>query len=885
MSCRVFVLALLLSIVNLASAEWYTVNTIGLPQSLIAGQEYDNVSLVITNTTQSVATITSAVTAVPKGFPTNSVNDCTSVTLAPQASCVLATAAIYRAASDSVATWAATVNDGFETFPKQVNLSVTTGLDASISQLPANMSVGQKEPVQIDVLNTAATDVQGLDVRLPNIAGLTYASNTCAAMTILKAGANCQVQGTFEPVQGATGVISVDASVSDSSGRSIKLQTNTNVSAVSVSGEAIYPNGNVSIGGSEKFRYVFKNTSDANAADVSVTLPDDTGLVIEHNGCEIATLNAGKRCEIKMIYTPPEPGSANAELHSFTAVLKYEEGNDVEATHEVTISPVPVNGDVSAAKGNVAIGGTPDTFTYTFTNTGAAAATGVTIQEPQEPGFVIDAVKTTCSTGTDIPATKSCRIVASYTPPVDAQGKHIFRVILGYAEGGDAVVTHTSEVSAVPVTASVLAPSSSVNIGDTDYFTYYFYNDGTSATSGVKVTFPQVTEPGFAVINDACTGQATPGGEYCLVEAKYTPPVGTLPGQHIFTAVYQYAEGGDLVANHTSNVLPAALIPLVGVASPALANVTPGETENFIYYFQNDNDTNVAIDKVIKPTDKRLTYGASTCTSEIAANSSCSIEVSFTPLATDTGEQDFSARLLYQSGEVSATHIAFVGSPSLLAYATPTDSSIGTGDSDVFSYVFQNYGATMPITNVHVDLPINVPGLVIDTNGCTGVETLEPGEGCQIDATYTAPTDPAPVLGVPLSLPARFSFGNNGDAVVVTHKVTVNTVPVAGESAPTYITAKNQQDVPITYTFYNLSKVNSVQGIKIKPPINANTTVVSDSCVGAPLLVNGSCELKVMFHAEADGANAVHILEANFYYTEHGTVPIKATCVVQVPPR
>ncbi|MSP52991.1 MAG: hypothetical protein EXR81_01900, partial [Gammaproteobacteria bacterium] len=105
MRIKVILFSLLLTAMNIVNAEWYTVSTVHLPQTLIAGQTYQNVLLTLTNTTQNSITVTSSVTGVPKGFPVNTANACANVTLAPQGSCVLASASAYLVSSDSPAAW------------------------------------------------------------------------------------------------------------------------------------------------------------------------------------------------------------------------------------------------------------------------------------------------------------------------------------------------------------------------------------------------------------------------------------------------------------------------------------------------------------------------------------------------------------------------------------------------------------------------------------------------------------------------------------------------------------------------------------------------------------------------------------------------------------
>ncbi|MSP53897.1 MAG: hypothetical protein EXR81_06630 [Gammaproteobacteria bacterium] len=696
---------------------------------------------------------------MPKGFPVNTANACANVTLAPQGSCVLASASAYLVSSDSPAAWSVLINDGFESFSKTISYPVSSGVDAVISALPKNMSIGESAPIHISVVNHGDTALKGFSVNLPNIEGLTYNQNTCSSISILGADQSCAVSATFAPVVGSVGAVSITATVEYNGGATIRLETDTNISAVSVKGSVDPETANVSIESQDAFTYTFANTSpDQAATEVKIALPNEPGLTQTSSSCG-TTIPAERSCTVEMVYTPPV---GTQGLHTFAATLTYAEGDAVQVTHNAMVSTIPVNGTVNPKTSNVSIG-SKDIFTYTFSNmSDTTSATAVHVRLPAEPGLTFeDAAKCEGS----IKPGQHCSIVATYIPPVGSVGTHIFRTILSYAEGGDVVLKHTTAVSAVPVNGTVTPASANVSIGETDQFTYVFANRGTVAATGVNIVIP--AEPGLTITNYC--GASIAAGANCVVKGAYKPPVGSV-GTHVFMLALSYDQGGDLELAHTATV---SAVPVNGIVT-ADSNLSIGQTDQFTYVFTNRGTVAATGVKFVIPAEPGLTI-TNYCGTSIAAGDTCGVWGRYTPPIDAQGTHVFMLALSYdQGGDIELAHTETVSAVPVNGTVNIVNTNLSIGQTDQFTYTFANQG-TVAATGVKFVIPAE-PGLTI-TNYCGA--SIAAGTNCVVKGAYKPPVGSVGTHVFMLAL----SYDQGGD-IELAHTATVSAVPVNGTLIP-----------------------------------------------------------------------------------------------------
>jgi uncharacterized repeat protein (TIGR03803 family) len=138
------------------------------------------------------------------------------------------------------------------------------------------------------------------------------------------------------------------------------------------------------------------------------------------------------------------------------------------------------------------------------------------------------------------------------------------------------------------------------------------------AISNITVT------PNFTISSNACGAKLAPGTR-CKVSVAFTPNnVGKLTGGLIFT---DNAPGSpQTVALTGTGVWPATLMP----ASATYANKAVGTT-SLPKTFTLSNNQAVTLDGIAISTTGDFAVSATTCTTSLPANSTCTISVTFTP--------------------------------------------------------------------------------------------------------------------------------------------------------------------------------------------------------------------------------------------------------------
>ena len=840
MKINILIFSTLLLIVNIASAQWFTVTTSGLPQNLVVNQQYQNVKLTLTNTTASIVALTTTVTAVPKSFPSNSENSCESVTLAPKQSCVLASAASYTPSTAGTANWGADVIvvRNRTSYRKRVSHNIANGVDAAIVPLPKNSSVAQKIPVQINVENRGTTAAKGFVVDLPSLAGLTYNENTCSTISILDPAESCVISGEYTPPTGTTGDVSLKATVEYNEGDIIKLSTDTFVHSVAVQGSVSPKTDNVSIGQADSFAYTFRNTSTTTAAeDVSITLPTEPGLTTTANNCpDNGDLAANKSCTVQMSYIPPV-GSQG--LHTFTARLNYNGGNGVFVTHNSNISAIAVSGQVSRLSANVYIGGT-DSFTYTFLNNSkTAAATGVSVVLPTDPELTV--TNNTCRT--TIAASTACTVTEAYSPTEGTQGQHQFTAVLRYNEGGDVVLAHTASVATVNVNGLVSPETANISIGSPDAFSYTFTNTSDAKATGISVNLPAETE--LTKVVDTCstlTDGELPANQSCTIDYSYTPPINSA-GQHNFTAVLSYNEGGDVVLTHKATV---STVNVNASVTPD-SNVSIGQADLFTYTYTNTSDSNATGVSVIYTHEPDLTLISNGCSATLSANSTCSVELSYTPPEDAQGQHDFTAVFRYaEGGDLISKHSTNVSTVPVMGIITSPTNNVPVGTTDDFTYTFINTSATATASDIKITSPsTGNEGFSITDDNCTGYD-ITAGNLCTVTGQYTGPVSSEGQHSFTMIL----SYDEGAD-VILTHKTNITQPNEAAIYAGVTPTIKNIAiggSYDITYTFFNAAGVgtNPAEISSLILPTAPGLVLKSNTCQ-ATLAYQTSCTLTMTY--------------------------------------
>jgi hypothetical protein len=99
-------------------------------------------------------------------------------------------------------------------------------------ELPANMLVGDTQPVTFIFTNRGTVAATGVQVTLPNLPEWTVTNNDCgtpSSPTTIPANTSCQVSGTYTPTTMGPATVSVTLSYAE--GNDVPLSTQTFVDA------------------------------------------------------------------------------------------------------------------------------------------------------------------------------------------------------------------------------------------------------------------------------------------------------------------------------------------------------------------------------------------------------------------------------------------------------------------------------------------------------------------------------------------------------------------------------------------------------------------------------------------------------------------------------
>ncbi len=543
-----------------------------------------------------------------------------------------------------------------------LNVNNMDGISGQMTQvLPRNLAEGNPASFSMTYTNGNQGVATGVSVTLPTETGLVIDSNSCgtaATPVTLPISGNCVVNATYTPPIGATGARSFTTTLSYDQGADVPLETSTNVKTIAISGQMtqVLPR-NLAEGNPASFSMTYTNGNQGVATGVSVTLPTETGLVIDSNSCGTAatpvTLPISGNCVVNATYTPPI-GATGAR--SFTTTLSYDQGADVPLETSTNVKTIAISGQVTQALPSNLAEGNPASFSMTYTNGDQGAATRVSVALPTETGLVIDSNSCgTAATPVTLPISGNCVVNATYTPPIGATGARSFTTTLSYDQGADVPLETSTNVKTIAISGQVTqALPSNLAEGNPASFSMTYTNGDQGAATRVSVALP--TETGLVIDSNSCGTAATPvtlpiSGN-CVVNATYTPPIGAT-GARSFTTTLSYDQGADVPLETSTNVKTIAISGQVTQALPS--NLAEGNPASFSMTYTNGNQGVATGVSVTLPTETGLVIDSNSCgtaatpvTLPISGN--CVVNATYTPPIGATGARSFTTTLSYDQG-------------------------------------------------------------------------------------------------------------------------------------------------------------------------------------------------------------------------------------------
>lgn len=593
-------------------------------------------------------------------------------------------------------------------------------------------------------------------------------TGTCTAT--LAPAASCTVVVNYSPASVATANATLSIAYNDgvNSQSTTRAMTGTAVAPASLtfSDASPYDFGTIATGATKDKTFTITNGGSYGAsalAAATVTAPFAyVGGNYPGSGGNCNTdLAAGASCTIVVRFAPGTTGSASNAL-----TLNYNNGANVTAS-TITLQGVAagpavltVSDGPTYAFGTVATTASV-TKTFTINNSGGVAATSLAGSGLAAPITFLNATFPgtggTCTT--TLNAGQSCTVVVRFAPT--SATAYNATMAIGYNDG----VSAQSATRAI--TGSGAAPALITVSGGSSYdygavpatgasdHTFTFTNSGGVSASSLVINglsgafnYKGTFFPGNG---GTCTGTLTAGNS-CTVVVTFSPSTNTSYGGSLN---YSYNDGNATQSGSVTLAGTGATAALLAWSGGAYSygSVTNGNNAEHTFTLANTGGvsaTGLSLSGVSAPYSyKGGPYPGTggNCGTTIAANSSCTVVVVYSP--TSVGTQSTTLSMGYNDGLAAQTTTVGVSGTSISAAAltisdgpTYNFNSIYYGQQDDKTFTITNNGATTATTlaGTVVTVPFayknnTYPG----TLGTCGTTLAGSGASCTIVVTF-APT-------------------------------------------------------------------------------------------------------------------------------------------------
>jgi hypothetical protein len=384
---------------------------------------------------------------------------------------------------------------------------------------------------------------------------------------------------------------------------------------------------------------------------------------------------------------------------------------------------------------------------------------------------------------------------------------------------------------------------------------------GTTATAALRISIAGYSsdpisfvvnsnlDKSFAISNN-CPATFASGyiAQICQIVVTFTPPSAGL-----FT--------GTLTS--TTNILGKSTAPIAGFGVPAPAlSISPaslllaaaaGQTDTKTVTLKNTSNhaLSLAAPALAGPQAASFTIGGSTCGSSLAAERSCTIEVTYTVPAFES-----LATLIITSGNNVIQTVALTGLvPELLVGSNggggPPPAYVGTSTDAVYT-LSTFLGAPITIESIALT-GADAGSFKVASSTCPPKLTLSGAATCAIDVAFTP------------KAPGTFNAMLTIVSTAGTYPVDVGSLGIAGpvEVSPTALAFGNEVlDTTSATQRITLSNPNpsTVTLPALPPPSGANASDFKVSGACTTLAAHASCELTVSFTPSAAGARAAALV-------------------------
>jgi hypothetical protein len=526
----------------------------------------------------------------------------------------------------------------------------------------------------------------------PSSANFSIAGGTCSAGGSVAAGGSCTVSVNFTPIAGSTGsrtgTLAIAHNAAGSPGTVSLSGTATAAPAPATTLTSPLAFGSRNVGSASTAQTATLSNTGTAALTISALSTGSTEFVISGGTCAAGgTVAAAGSCTVTLTFTPSAAGARSATLsvtHNATTTGTTSTTASLSGTG-VALSPVIGVSPTSLAFSQV-INTTSTAQTVTVSNTGTAPLTistltlgGAQAAEFQNTGA------STCTAGGTVAANASCTLQVTFRPT--ATGARAGTLSIAHnATGSPSTITLNGTGTAAPTPTISLTASSLTFASQIQGTTGTSQTVTVSNTGSAALTFTTLTQTGTAsgdfTRGGTCVAAGTLAvGGTCTVTYTFTPAA---VGARTATLTLASNAGNGSAALSLSGTGAAIPTPSVTLspASLAFGNQTVGVTSTArTSTLTNSGSGALAISSIAASSGFAITHN---CGSSLAAATSCTLSVRFTPgaLGAATGTVSLTSNAAGSPHTISLTGTGVASSP-VLAWAPSTTTSVPFGAQTV----------------------------------------------------------------------------------------------------------------------------------------------------------------------------------------------------------
>ncbi len=759
-----------------------------------------------------------------------------------------------------------------------VSLSGTgTGPLASLTgTLSFNQAAGTTSSPQIATLTNNGNAALAISSIALTTSSAFAETNNCPAS--LAAGANCTVNVTFTPP--TPGSFSATLTVTDNSGNQSSTSQSLTVSG-NGTGPGASPNPTsltfssqdeettsapqaitLTNNGTSILTISGIATGGTNASNFA--LVSSTGTVCPYSG---GTLAANSACTIYVTFSP-------SAVATYSATINITD-NAAGSPQTISLTGSGVQGiqfSPSSLSFSSAFGTTSSAQTVSVSNpTGSSSnvtINGVSLAGSGSSSFTL--VSTTCTNVTLTPGGASCAIVVEFTPPAPGT----ISASISVAD------TLNSSPQTVSLSGSGTGPFASLS--PTSYtFTAQNINSSPSSAQLVStlsnsgtasMTISGITSSDAEFVLAAGSGQCTYSGQTlaagasCKIYATFAPTAEGLRTSVVSVADNATGSPQTVTLNGTGD----APIATLSTGNPGTLTFNPlalGTTTTQNFTLTNSGNYPLTLSGPALTGTGSADFQATTCPTSLAANTLCTITVTFAPVTPGSlsATLTFTDNTNLASGSTQTVTLNGTGSgaspspsPSPLSFGNQTQGVTSSPGTIMVTNQSPPSNLSFTISSVTIPTSTYSGDFAISSNGCTSSVAI--GSSCSINVTFdpsTTSTESATVLITYTAYPNTQSVTVTGTGTSSPVSLSPSPLNFSAQAVTSPATAGTAQAMTLSYS--GTAGTLSSSGIAVSGGANPGDFILTtgaNSCPNPGTLSGTSCTIWVEFAPTATGSRS-----------------------------